>query len=98
MGSRSAKYTGWKKQPDPRILDEKTFGEAETLLMIRGEVARAHPSTRRERRAALKRMKLHMKTKLGIPPRYGRRDIPPKFPSRPSGGTGHIVVDARKFG
>ena len=38
MGSRSAKYTGWKKQPDPRILYEKTFGEAETLLMIRGEV------------------------------------------------------------
>lgn len=102
MGTRSSKYTKWPKgRPDPRILDDEVLGAVSALMLLHHEVAAAHPSTRRGRRAARKRIRLHMKTKTGIPMKYGKPFRPPKFPNR---ATATIYLeqcinsDGRKFG
>ncbi len=99
MGTRSSKYTNWPKhRPDPRILTGEALTAMSALVIIHGDTAKGHPSTRRERRAAKKRVKLHMIVKMGVPFDYHRQYRPPKFPNRTPGGETRINIDGRKFG
>ena len=84
MGTRSSKYTRFKlRTPDPQLLNEEAIEELGSLLVIAGTGSgKAHPSTRRERRAAAKMLKYHVRTVLGLTKDYGRINVPPKFPSR----------------
>lgn len=85
MGIRSSKYTKFqnKTQVDPRILPDETVEALKSLVILHGTGSgKWHPSNRRERRAAIKALRLHVKTKIGLTKDYGRIKIPPKFPRR----------------
>lgn len=92
MGTRSSKYTGFtSRKADPRVLSDNDLHRLKSLVLTDGVWdpalgARipAPTSTRRERRDALRRLRAHVKVKLGRYTDYGRIHIPPKFPNRHS--------------
>lgn len=103
MGTRSSRFTKFRRRSvDPRILADKVVEELAFLVRLHGTGSgTGHPSNRRERRAAMKALRLHVKTKVGLTVDYGRKTLPPKFPDRrTSEYTAHELFtrDSRKFG
>ncbi len=85
MGTRSSSYTGFKpkRMPDRRVLSDEEVRALSPLVRIAGTgQGRVHPSNRRERRDALRRLRGHVKVKVGYWRDYGRQRVFPKFPSR----------------
>ena len=85
MGTRSSKYTkSHRLSPDPRVLNDSTLEAVTSLVRLHGtESGKGHPSSRQQRRAALKALRLHIKVNVGRYAPPGRLEpIPPKYPHR----------------
>lgn len=85
MGTRSSKYTKFdpKTQRDPRVLNDETLEAVTSLVRLHGVGSgRGHPSNNRQRRAALKALRLHVKVAVGHHAPGRIKPTPPKFPNR----------------
>lgn len=92
MSTPSSFYTKWnKRKPDPRILNDETISALRQLaLLVGSRSGKGHPSTRRQRAAAMKALRLYAKVKTGYPFDFGRQYTKPKFPNRRT--THHITA------
>jgi len=84
MGSRSSKFTKLTtRQPDPRKLTDAVVSDLASLVRLCGTGSgKGHPSSRQERRAAMRALRHHVKTAVGRNIDFGRIFIPPKYPNR----------------
>ncbi len=85
MGTASSRYTGFKpkRMPDRRVLSDGEIKALLPLVRIAGTgQGRVHPSSRQDRRHALRKLRLHVKVKTGHKFDYDRQHTPPKFPDR----------------
>lgn len=84
MGTRSSKYSRSNRiARDPRILNEETLEAVTSLVRLHGTGSgKGHPSNRRQRRAALKALRLHVKVSVGHHAPGRLEPVPPKYPLR----------------
>ena len=102
MGTRSSKYTKYhpKLSRDCRVLNEETLSAVMSLVRLAGSGSgKGHPSNHRQRRAALKALRLHTKVAIGYHAPGRMKPTPPKYPHRMTGHTtsGELFTQDNRF-